>query len=632
MNMREAALSYAEQGWNVFPVRPNKKPYTKHGYLEATTNKAKIGEWWDEWPDANIGFSPGDAELLVFDIDPGATIDTLNKALDGYLPDTELAARTPRGGHHLYFKLNDQEQVRPSASQVAKHIDVRSSGSYVLLPPSRTDAGEYTWIGEHGSKARPARRTDAMIEVVGRKRERSEQADQWLVMPDEPANISACISWLENTAEAAVEGQGGDLMTYKTAAMCRSYGISEQKALDLIWDHWNERCAPPWDYDDLAVKVGNAYQFPTSPAGNVTPEGKAKLLGMERVTEVLEDDDGAVTLNFKNPGMRGVNRAAMNKIPDPTWLIDDLMPAGGYAIMYAPWSSFKTFVALDMALTVACEDPIGTVHKADTHGPVLFFAGEGRSNLLSRVRAWELEHNAGLPVENFWLFDPAPKVTEDYTAVYDAMMSRYPDGIKLVVIDTISRSLQGENENTQEIATRFTAMQETINRSLGGDCAVLAIHHTGKSDQMRGSTAFGGDVDALYRVKRTDDEAMFAVLDQEKIKDGVPWTKPRLISMKAIRDTLVAVEATTDHRAMFETQGSNKKVADDLIVDIIIETCRARPGHLFSQNKMAEAIAEHPDCEAKVGTIRPRLKALREGGWMDRIQPYLSGTSFIYEA
>ena len=43
-------------GWPVFPiVARGKRPLTKHGFKDATTNTAQISDWWAQWPDANIG-------------------------------------------------------------------------------------------------------------------------------------------------------------------------------------------------------------------------------------------------------------------------------------------------------------------------------------------------------------------------------------------------------------------------------------------------------------------------------------------------------------------------------------------------------------------------------------------------
>ena len=47
-----AALVYARAGWPVFPVIPNKRPLTPHGFLDATVDEQRITRWWQQVPDA----------------------------------------------------------------------------------------------------------------------------------------------------------------------------------------------------------------------------------------------------------------------------------------------------------------------------------------------------------------------------------------------------------------------------------------------------------------------------------------------------------------------------------------------------------------------------------------------------
>ncbi|MGH7487948.1 MAG: bifunctional DNA primase/polymerase, partial [bacterium] len=55
-----AALEYAARGWPVLPIRPRAKlPLTEHGLHDATTDPELITQWWERWPDANIGIRTG---------------------------------------------------------------------------------------------------------------------------------------------------------------------------------------------------------------------------------------------------------------------------------------------------------------------------------------------------------------------------------------------------------------------------------------------------------------------------------------------------------------------------------------------------------------------------------------------
>jgi hypothetical protein len=64
----DAALSYAELGYKVFPCAViGKTPATENGVLDATTAPEQIEQWWQETPMANIGICT--MGLLAVDID-----------------------------------------------------------------------------------------------------------------------------------------------------------------------------------------------------------------------------------------------------------------------------------------------------------------------------------------------------------------------------------------------------------------------------------------------------------------------------------------------------------------------------------------------------------------------------------
>ena len=70
-----AAIEYAGKGMAVFPLKPrDKKPLTKHGVNDATTDFDTIEKWWKKNPNANIGIACGQVSggLLVIDLDERA--------------------------------------------------------------------------------------------------------------------------------------------------------------------------------------------------------------------------------------------------------------------------------------------------------------------------------------------------------------------------------------------------------------------------------------------------------------------------------------------------------------------------------------------------------------------------------
>ena len=143
----EAALAYAQAGAAVFPCAPDgKRPLTRHGLLDATSQTRAVARWWRRWPDANIGLPTGE-HVDVVDVDrrpSGSGFAALERARTaGLTGGWACIVRTPSQGLHLYYPAEPGRPQRSWAEPHA-HVDFRGTGGYVLVPPSRvvTSDGE----------------------------------------------------------------------------------------------------------------------------------------------------------------------------------------------------------------------------------------------------------------------------------------------------------------------------------------------------------------------------------------------------------------------------------------------------------------------------------------------------------
>ena len=676
-DMMSAALGYAAQGWPVFPCWPkgtvsetggdiSKTPLgrlVQNGVLEATTDPARVEAWWTEYPEANIGFALGEAGLLAIDVDPGADFDTIhNLNLD--LPETALIARTPRGGHHLFYKIHDDEIVSPSVSKIAPYVDVRSFNSYVLLSPSETDAGVYAWE-EQGS---PGFRSDEFMRVANSHREKDPERNNWLIEPDLQENINGAIEWLKRDAKIAIEGQGGDHVAYATAAHMRSFGISQELAFELMLEYWNPRNVPPWgedQLDHLDSKVTNGYEYATSPPGNVTrayKQAKRQALfktTFKKTTPAPDTDNGGGdgSAIWELGKFRIRNRAAINHIPEPRWIIEGVIPEDAYVILYAPETNFKTFLALDMALSVATGFPASGTSQFDDEtitepGPVLYMTGEGLGNFKKRIKGWELIHNGSIEASNFHLFEPPPKLVDDIEGIVE-FIRMVSDRYKLIVVDTISRVMQGANENAQETASAFTGLVDELRRA-GNGTSVLALHHTNKDGTIRGSSVFSADADVVLMAERGD--GLDCTLKTIKNKDAPDQTEPLAYELREIdlgderktlvphrgggsRDTGSPADAAPAPRQTAATAGKRsaanrrllqdgKRRADHVKNSKMIETAALQVmgdfrGKAWTVNSLSETVAHQLE-HVSQATARNHLNELKldhDSGLRDKYDP-----------
>lgn len=157
--LRKSALWYAKHGWSIFPLRPRtKEPFASLGVYSATNDTGQVAQWWQRWPQANIGLHCGGCGLVGLDLD--VYKDTF--AGDGLLcrADEETVTNlTGGGGTHLLYAAKDGERFTNQRGNLPPGIDIKAWGGYLVLPPSIHPSGNpYHWelgYGPHEIEALP---------------------------------------------------------------------------------------------------------------------------------------------------------------------------------------------------------------------------------------------------------------------------------------------------------------------------------------------------------------------------------------------------------------------------------------------------------------------------------------------
>ena len=141
-NLAAAARILAEAGVPVFPCEPDgKRPLTRRGFLDATSDPGQVAAWWSRTPDANIGLPTGaPSGVVVVDVDVHGPVDgraAWRRASEAGLVDgAGLLVRTPTGGAHAYFPATHGAEQR-SWQAASAGVDFRGDGGYIITPPSR---------------------------------------------------------------------------------------------------------------------------------------------------------------------------------------------------------------------------------------------------------------------------------------------------------------------------------------------------------------------------------------------------------------------------------------------------------------------------------------------------------------
>lgn len=272
----QLAVDYAKSGWYVFPIaRGQKDPPLVRWGKERSTDIKQIKKWWTEYPEANIGIATGPSGLFVLDLDikndkDGVAELELLELMYGELPPT-LTAKTPSGGRHLIYA----GEAGSSVSKLGPGIDVRSTGGYILAPGSKLlgGGGMYRFDKSWGAKVKKTRDFKACVTpltidhwaIMAAGASNPEASEKASAIAVDEVDTEAFIRWgkqyLRFDARPAIEGEGGDNHTYSVALVLREKGLSKDLAYDLMLHYYNDRCSPPWEPEELAVKVENAYKY-----------------------------------------------------------------------------------------------------------------------------------------------------------------------------------------------------------------------------------------------------------------------------------------------------------------------------------------------------------------------------------
>ncbi|HEY8561270.1 MAG TPA: bifunctional DNA primase/polymerase [Pyrinomonadaceae bacterium] len=156
---KEVVLRCSCREWRVCRCQ-GKHPRTPNGFYDATIDENKIIDWWEKYPDANIGLLTGkESGIIVLDIDRNKDGEYSIRDLQDFyknafksdlefepLPGT-LISFTGAGGRHLYFKYPLEYPIKNSTSKIGNGLDIRANNGFVVAPPSSNISGKYVWHG-----------------------------------------------------------------------------------------------------------------------------------------------------------------------------------------------------------------------------------------------------------------------------------------------------------------------------------------------------------------------------------------------------------------------------------------------------------------------------------------------------
>ena len=272
---------------------------------------------------------------------------------------------------------------------------------------------------------------------------------------------------------------------------------------------------------NLMMEGDDAYEWVHDMQGT-----RKELAELAKQAPVITDQPKAAEPEIEpteayNPTPQLLNIEAWDTIKDEPvqWIIENVLPERGFAALYGPPGSYKSFIALDIAEAVATgRQWMG--NQISSPGAVLYIAGEGHGGIGARIKACKINNRtkdgAQIYVIRYQL--NLRSSADDFNLLMesiDALIDRTGIELRLVQIDTLARAFGGGNENDSQDMGAFIHNCGRLQRKL--DCALMVLHHSGKdaTKGLRGHSSLLGAVDTQLELQK---------LASEDYKEGVAGT------------------------------------------------------------------------------------------------------------
>ena len=276
-------------------------------------------------------------------------------------------------------------------------------------------------------------------------------------------------------------------------------------------------------------------------------------------------------------------------------------------------------------------------------GPVVYLALEGGLDFAPALRHGGSDTSATIRGMSHFLCCRFPSTSSPTKTNLSRPFARRCETPAVVVIDTLNRSLNGNENDSKDMAAYIRAadaIRETFH------CAVMIVHHCGiAGNRPRGHTSLSGADDAQIAVERNDRTGIItARVEHMKDSEAGASVLSRLESVDLGSDddgdpitscVIVPVEGEQRSDIQREISGA-AKIALDVLVDTLADTGeRAMASNhipagvmtcsvdLWRRNCYAGTIAKTDDPDAKRQAFHRASTKLQErkiiGVWQDQV-------------
>lgn len=482
------ANEYIDQGWSILPVKPSeKRPYMTNWlqYQHTRATKEMADSWFTSLMGAGVGMVTGRISgVVVLDVESYCSIP-IDELLRRY--PTQMISRTGTGGYHLFYLYPNGVSKIANRVGIFEGADIRADGGFIVLPPTRHPNGKlYEWVKKGPLGVFPK----ALLDIQSQPKVQGD-------------------GWITEALRGVSEGGRND-------ACARLAGYFFHKGLnadivEALLTEWNERNDPPLPMREIRTTIKSIERSSAGMGGQFTSlEYEDDTKPTARTPENSTFDLLRMRDYVKGYGGEGA-----------TWLVQDWLPDKSITFLVSPPESYKTWILLDLAVSISTglpflgqarinkTGPAMIIQQEDSHGGLterLALIAEQKMGMVANLgnEAWQIPCIPDLPI----YIHPSRMLRFDN----DKVLKELEEQIKtikprVILIDPLYSTTSGVDNYMADLANQMMILK-TWRDKYG--CSFVLAHHSKKNldpdstarEDSWGSQFLNAFLEAGWQVRR----------------------------------------------------------------------------------------------------------------------------------
>ena len=455
MSLIDQALEYVNSGWSVLPVKPEeKRPYMTN-WLQYTRTKATqevVENWFRHLSGAGVGVVTGRiSNMVVLDVENWCKTP-IEELLKKY--PTQMISKSGSGGYHLFYQFPTNVSKVSNRVGIFEGADLRADGGFIVLPPTvHPNGNKYEWVRKGPLGVFPL----PLLDLESKPTVRNE-------------------GWIVEALRGVSEGGRND-----TCARLAGYFFKKGINADIVEAmllEWNERNDPPLPAKEVRTTLksiershaGVDTQFTSVQFDDDKPESKESTFDVMKMCDYV-----------KGYGGDGVS-----------WLVEDWLPDASITFLISPPESYKTWILLDLAVSVSAGVPFLGSYTVNSTGPTLIIQQEDSHSGLTDRLALIVEQKMGLTADidsDEW---QVPSMPDLPIYIHPSRMLRFDNKVvveelekqieslrpKVVLIDPLYSTTSSTDNYMSDLANQMMVLKAWRDKY---GCSFVIAHHSKKN-------------------------------------------------------------------------------------------------------------------------------------------------------